>query len=155
MTCTYRYSLGGATCIAGFTALSNGCGYETSDWKWRNAISKLTKVPVLTSFRLWKVCVLKEYCSRRGLPISEKCRDELVALAYAATVAKLPCVLSSVYSRIWKLPVISFLQLPMYVRCAAMRGALQCAMRGAHQFDWHNTCQTLKTAAEHHIQTTV
>ena len=70
----------------------------------------------------------------------------------------------SVYSRIWKLPVIFFLQLPMYVRCAAMRGAPQCAahrnarrtaMRGAQQFDWHNTCQTLKTAAEHHIQTTV
>ena len=34
---------------------------------------------------------------------------------------------SSVYSRIWKLPVIFSLQLPMYVRCAAMRGAPQCA----------------------------
>ena len=32
-------------------------------------------------------------CSRRGLPISGKCKDELVAPAYAATVAKLPCVL--------------------------------------------------------------
>ena len=29
----------------------------------------------------------------------------------------------SVYSRILKLPVIFFLQLPMYLRCAAMRGA--------------------------------
>ncbi len=28
---------------------------------------------------------MKEYCSRRGLPISGKCKDELVALAYAAT----------------------------------------------------------------------
>ena len=37
---------------------------------------------------------MKEYCSRRGLPISGKCKDELVALTYAATVAKLPCVLS-------------------------------------------------------------
>ena len=35
----------------------------------------------------------------------------------------------SVYSRIWKLPVIFFRQLPMYVRCAAMRGAPQCAAR--------------------------
>ena len=33
--------------------------------------------------------------------------------------------------------------------------ARRTAMRGAHQFDCHNTCQTLKTAAEHHIQTTV
>ena len=41
---------------------------------------KLTKVPVLTSFRRWKVGVLEEYCSRRGLPISGKCKDELVAL---------------------------------------------------------------------------
>ena len=54
-----------------------------------------TKVPVLTSFRLWKVCVLKEYCSRRGLPINGKYKDELVALAHAATVAKLPCVQSN------------------------------------------------------------
>ena len=46
------------------------------------------------NFRSWKVCVLKEYCSRRGLPISGKCKDDLVALAYAATVAKLSCVLS-------------------------------------------------------------
>ena len=38
-----------------------------------------------------------------------------------------PC--SSVYSRIWKLPVIYFLQLPMYVRRAAMRGAPQCTAR--------------------------
>ena len=36
---------------------------------------------------------MKEYCSRRGLTINGKCKDELVALAYAATVAKLPCVL--------------------------------------------------------------
>ncbi len=35
------------------------------------------------------------------------------------------------------------------------RNARRTAMRGAHQFDCHNTCQTLKTAAEHHIQTTV
>ena len=33
-------------------------------------------------------------CSQCGPPISGKCKDELVALAYAATVAKLPCVLS-------------------------------------------------------------
>ena len=51
-------------------------------------------MPVLTSFRRWKVCVLKLYCSRHGLPISWKCNDEFVALAYAATVAKLPGVLS-------------------------------------------------------------
>ena len=38
---------------------------------------------------------LKEYCSRRGLPINGKYKDELVALAHAATVAKLPCVLST------------------------------------------------------------
>ena len=37
---------------------------------------------------------MEEYCSRRGLPISGEYKDELVALAYAATVAKLPCVLS-------------------------------------------------------------
>ena len=37
---------------------------------------------------------MKEYYYRRGLPISGKCKDELVALAYAAAVAKLPCVLS-------------------------------------------------------------
>ena len=42
----------------------------------------------------WKVGTLKEYCSRRGLPISGKHKVELVALAYAATVIKLPCVIS-------------------------------------------------------------
>ena len=40
-------------------------------------------------------------------------------------------------------------------QCAAHRNARRNAMRGVHQFDRHNTCQTLKTAAEHHIQTTV
>ena len=30
-----------------------------------------------------------------------------------------------------------------------------CRNARAHQFHRHNTCQTLKTAAEHHIQTTV
>ena len=40
-------------------------------------------------------------------------------------------------------------------QCAVHRNARRTAMRGAHQFDCHNTCQTLKTAAEHHIQTTV
>ena len=39
--------------------------------------------------------------------------------------------------------------------CTVYRNARRTAMRGAHQFDWHSTCQTLKTAAEHHIQTTV
>ena len=34
---------------------------------------------------------MKEYCSRRVLPINGKYKDELVALAHAATVAKLPC----------------------------------------------------------------
>ena len=38
---------------------------------------------------------------------------------------------NSVYSRIWKLPVIFFLQLPMYVRRTAMRGAPQCAARSS------------------------
>ena len=37
---------------------------------------------------------MKEYCSQRGLPINGKYKDELVALEHAATVAKLPCVLS-------------------------------------------------------------
>ena len=48
----------------------------------------------IDEFQRWKVCVLKEYCSRRGLPISGKRKDELVALTYAATVTKLPCVIS-------------------------------------------------------------
>ena len=39
------------------------------------------------------------------------------------------CAPTSVYSRIWKLPVIFSPQMPMYVRCVAMRGALQCAAR--------------------------
>ena len=48
----------------------------------------------IDEFQRWKVGVLKEYCSRRGLPISGKRKDELFALAYAATVTKLPCVIS-------------------------------------------------------------
>ena len=38
---------------------------------------------------------MKEYCSRRGLPINWKYKHELVALAHAATVTKLPGVLSN------------------------------------------------------------
>ena len=37
----------------------------------------------IDKFRRWKVCVLREYCSRRDLPISGKCMVELVALAYS------------------------------------------------------------------------
>ena len=48
----------------------------------------------------------------------------------------------------------SFFPTTAHVRTVC-RNARHTAMRGAHQFDWHNTCQTLKTAVEHHIQTTV
>ena len=48
----------------------------------------------------------------------------------------------------------SFFPTTAHVRTVC-RNARRTAMRGAHQFDWHNTCRTLKTAAEHHIQTTV
>ena len=59
----------------------------------------------------------------------------------------------SVYSRIRKLPVI-FPPTTAHVRTVC-HNARRTATRGAHQFDRHNTCQTLKTAAEHHIQITV
>ena len=52
-----------------------------------------------------------------------------VNISHSASVSDRTCQTGSVYSRIWKLPVIFFLQLPMCVRCAAMRGAPQCAAR--------------------------
>ena len=44
-------------------------------------------------FKLWKVGELKEFCSARGLPVSGKKKDELVALCYAAATTNLPLVL--------------------------------------------------------------
>ena len=44
-------------------------------------------------FKLWKVGELKEFCSARGLPVSGKKKDELVALWYAAATTNLPLVL--------------------------------------------------------------
>ena len=44
-------------------------------------------------FKLWKVGELKEFCSARGLPVSGKKKDELIALCYAAATTNLPLVL--------------------------------------------------------------
>lgn len=49
----------------------------------------------IDDFRLFKVDALKEYCRRRGLPITKKRKEELVALAFAATVQNLPEVLTA------------------------------------------------------------
>ncbi|CAL9683155.1 unnamed protein product [Knipowitschia caucasica] len=56
----------------------------------------------LDHFNRWKVDDLKRFCSRRGLPVTtrtaygnrQKRKEELAALAYAASIQKLPVVLT-------------------------------------------------------------
>ena len=61
------------------------------------------------------------------LALSSVVSSSVVYLALSSVVSS--CLAISVYARIRKLPVIFPPQLPMYVLCAAMRGAPQCAAR--------------------------
>ena len=48
----------------------------------------------LDEFKLWNVCLLRNYCKERGLLVSTKRKDELVALAFTASQMNLPAVKS-------------------------------------------------------------
>ena len=49
----------------------------------------------LDDFKRWKVDVLRQFCRCRGLAVGGKRKDELVALAYAANIQKLPIIVEN------------------------------------------------------------
>jgi hypothetical protein len=48
----------------------------------------------IDDFRRWKVDPLKKFCRERGISVTKKRKEELVALAYALTIQKAPIVAS-------------------------------------------------------------
>lgn len=53
----------------------------------------------LDDFKRWKVDVLRNYCRVRGLTVSSRRKDELVALAFAAHCQDLPIVADKVHEK--------------------------------------------------------